>query len=448
MSPAGGLGVAPLRCIAGGALLACLSLAQARDIPRVLTLEEALIRADDGHPSLQVSQAELSGSEAEWLTARSRNDLLVGLQLNPRWIDPNDYAPIEGNDDSRAILYARKDLYDFGRTARALEAAEAQVRSRELQHLDARARLRLKVIERYFDVLVADLTYARDNEAMASAYVSMERAQERNALGQVSDIELLEMRDRYQETRLARLRSLHRARASRTVLAEALNRPEQPPSDLVPPRLPGIAREPPEYEQLVEIALAENTQLRAWREQVRAARQRVDARRAERRPTLSAELQAGWWAREFGGDRNPLSAGVVLDIPLYQGERVSAGVDREQAALLLSQARTREYEHELRQAVLETWLAIQTLRTQREQAQVHADYRDLYLDRSRALYEMEVQTDLGDAMVAQSASMLLTAKTELELALAWERLALLTGRTKLSALELPSGDDNPASRSD
>jgi outer membrane protein TolC len=132
------------------------------------------------------------------------------------------------------------------------------------------------------------------------------------------------------------------------------------------------------------------------------------------------------------GSRDPLAAGLVLDIPLYSGRRVDASVARQQAELYDTQARIRQHELDLRQAVLETWLEIQRLSTRREQARVRSDYRELYLDRSRALYELEVQTDLGDSMTQWSAAMLFAAQAEFELALAWERLALLTGQPAFS----------------
>ena len=46
--------------------------------------------------------------------------------------------------------------------------------------------------------------------------------------------------------------------------------------------------------------------------------------------------------------------------------------------------------------------------------QVRGDYRELYLDRSRALYELEVKTDLGDAMTEMSAVELDQARAEFE----------------------------------
>ena len=56
------------------------------------------------------------------------------------------------------------------------------------------------------------------------------------------------------------------------------------------------------------------------------------------------------------------------------------------------------------------------------------DFRELALDRSRALYEMEATTNLGDAMVAVSEVRFKQAETDFQLALAWMELNLLLGQ--------------------
>jgi outer membrane protein TolC len=419
------------RALLGFALgLATAASADAR-LPQPLSLTDALALADEEHPAVAAGRADLMRGEADRLAADSANDLAVGLRLHPRWVDPNHRAEDQSNNDSRVILRLSKPLYDFGRTSHALEAADSTVRSHEERYLSLMARQRMDIMRRYFEVLLADLAYTRDNEAMAIAFVTLDRARNRNELGQVSDIDLLALEDRFQETRLTRMASLQETRAARNRLAMALNRPQEVPADLLRPELPGNDRDLPELEELYALAEAGNRRLASLRLEAQAASQRMAASRAGRRPTLSAEVEAAHYERVLGG-RDPLAAGLILDIPLYSGRRVDASVAREQAALYDTQARIRQHELDLRQAVLETWQEIQRLRTRREQSRVRSDYRELYLDRSRALYELEVQTDLGDAMTQWSAAMLFAAQTEFELALAWERLALLTGQPTFS----------------
>ena len=78
--------------------------------------------------------------------------------------------------------------------------------------------------------------------------------------------------------------------------------------------------------------------------------------------------------------------------------------------------------------MLDIWLELDTLRLRIEEVNALGDYRELYLDRSRALYELEVRTDLGDAMVQTSAVRLQRAEVVFDWLLAQARLAALAGR--------------------
>jgi hypothetical protein len=74
-----------------------------------------------------------------------------------------------------------------------------------------------------------------------------------------------------------------------------------------------------------------------------------------------------------------------------------------------------------------SWFALQQLRQQGEQARSELAYRELYLDWSRANYEMEVKADLGDAMVRLSDAQLALTKTDFATELGWEQLRVLLG---------------------
>ena len=51
----------------------------------------------------------------------------------------------------------------------------------------------------------------------------------------------------------------------------------------------------------------------------------------------------------------------------------------------------------LRKTVLELVQEIEVLKVAVQSAETRLEFRDQYLDRSRSAYELEIQTDLGDA---------------------------------------------------
>ncbi len=402
-------------------------------LPRFLRLDDVLAAVDTRHPRVQQARAERERATAALEATRAERDLRLDARLEARWIEPNDLVDDRSRNDSRASIVARKLLSDFGRSG-AREAAGTRhlEAAREREHL-AHARQRIEALERYFDVVLADLAFARDTEDMASAYVSKERAEERNELGQVSDIELFRLESEYQTKRVQRQRALLEQRRTRAALAEALNRPDERVRDPLPPSLPLELPELPELDELLEALDQGNPQLAVERHRVEAAARSVEAARTERRPRLYAEAESGWWHRELGGgDRNPFAAGLVLEVPLYEGRRGDARVgqavaERQRAEAGLAQARI-----EARNRLRELYHEAQTLRVQRDEAVWRMDYRELYIDRARYLYDIEDQADLGDSMVQQSAAAHFNAQTEFQLAMTHERLALLTGRPELS----------------
>lgn len=398
----------------------------AAPLPDPLSLEYALSLAEEPHPDLEQAQADLDQAEAVRLAVEAQMGVNMGVEARAQWVEPAQQAPDQSNNDSSAVFYVQKRLYDFGRTGARRSAAESDIKGRELLYLDARYRQRLQIMEDFFNVLLADLENARDNEAMAVAYVDFDKLRDRHELKQVSDIVLLETESQYQQTRRRVEESRARQQASRARLADTLNRSGNLPANLAEPDFSGNRRELPPLEQLTSDALANNSVLLGLRARMQAAQERVQAARAEQNPVLRGEFSTGYYERQLNS-RDDLRAALVLDVPLYKGGAVQAGVASAQAELRGLQAQYARAEMAVRQSVLETWQKINVLRVQREEVQALSAYRDLYLDRSRALYELEVRADLGDALVRASEARQRTAQTEYSLALAWARLDALTG---------------------
>lgn len=400
--------------------------AEPSSLPEPLTLEYALSLSDEPGADLQYADAQWAKARAEQQIAGAETGVKVSIEGRLRWIEPSWIAYDKGPDDHKISLVVRKNLYDFGRSTGRLAAAAEYSRSYEWLYQNSRLQRRIIIMERYFDVLLADLEAARDEEAMAVAFVALDKLRNRHELGQVSDVELMELESLYQNSRRRRTVSQNQQRAARSRLAIILNRPAALPAELTMPALQQAERELPGYEKLFNKAIRDNPLLQARRAEVESARKSLDVAKAGSRPMLEAVLEASDYSRVMGS-YDDWRAGVEFAIPLYTSGSLDASVAKEQARLYESQARLSEAEDTVRQAVLDLWLKLQELKVQRDEMAAIKDYRDLYLDHSRARYEMEVQTDLGDAMVRLSEAELGRKRTDFQIALAWERLDALTG---------------------
>lgn len=392
-----------------------------------LTLEAALATAESSHPDLLYAQAERESALADSDIANSRQDTSVNLEGILR-----SGRPSSGNQDflsdNSVRLTARKTLYDYGRSSNAEVAARSELKAREADLTTALDKRRIEIMARYFDVLLADMQFAVDNELMAVYYVTYDQGKDRLERGQISSVELIELESRYQDSLAKRNASAQQQRISRALLANAMNRMGDLPGDLEDPKLHGNQRPLPDYETLLPILLDNNSRLHAQQEMLAASQKRMESLRAETGPILDAEVQAADYSRT-AATRDNVSAGLILSWPLYQGNRSDSRVAREMAQFKKLQAGTEKLKMELAQALLETCLEIAQLRsTARSAAGKNVDYRDLKLERSRGLYELELKSNLGTAMVETAEANLRARRIEYQLALSFAHLEALTGR--------------------
>jgi outer membrane protein TolC len=392
-----------------------------------LSLDEALAHAGRPHPDLGVAQAQVELARAEHLLAESQNDFRLTLEAGLRSGRNSLSNGFEA--DHLARLNARKTLWDSGRTRLAGEAAQIEIAGRDGQLLDTLAQRRLALMTRFFDVLVTDLRYAADNEFSAVAYVSWDNARDRQQLGEMSSAQLAEYEARYQESRLLRNDTLRQAREKRALLAAAMNRPGELPSELSDPEIKGNDRPLPEFDDLLAAMRETNPRLQAQRQLLAAAQKRLELQRAGNRPSLEFETETAAYSRD-AYTRDNLRAGFNLVWPLYQGQRVDSLLAREQAYFQLLQAEHDRLMLDLRQALFDTREEIvHLIESERPAAKVDSTLRDWNLERAQAEYELELKTNLGSSMAETQAARLRRKAVEYRLALAWERLAALLGQS-------------------
>jgi outer membrane protein TolC len=406
-------------------LLLCQLAHALEPLPSPLTLQYALELADQSHPERSLVEADLAQARAFADQVAADDDAHIALTAALRVIDPSDIAADDSSNDSLARLNLSKQLYDFGRTSHAQEAVEAGLASQQWHLLQVRQQRRLNVMARFFDVLLADLEYARDNEVLAIDFIRFDKARAKNELGKVSDIEMTELESIYRQALRKMTASRNRQRITRSQLAISLNRPLDLPAELESPQHESSG-ELPEIEVLLEKALRENPKIKTLQAELLAAKKRLQASEAEDNPVLRAELEAAAYQRELGG-RNPLTAALVIELPLYQGGRITSNIAERRAMVDRKQAELAAYELLLRQQLLDFWMEWERLKVEREGLQVTRDFRDLYLDRSRTLYDLDMATDLGDSMSQIADIQLQRAKNEFQIRLTHAHIKALTG---------------------
>lgn len=404
-----------------------LVTASALAAEKPLTLEEALAAADVAHPLMQAAQANLDLALADMQLADSSTDAMLTAEGALRR-GRTTSGPEGWHEDNLGRLVLRKTLLDFGREQGQVEAARQEVSARHLSMLDVRDARRIDIMARFFDVLLADAQFGSDTEYTAVFYVNWDDSKRRFDLGEMSARDLVQKEATYQDMREKRNRSQMTQRATRQKLANALNQPGQLPAVLEPPLLKQNDQPLPSYENLLPVALQTNRKLLALQSQLNAVASRSDAIRASRSPTVDVELSAGDYSRD-AITRDRYSGGLILNWPIYQGERVDSRLARQLAERNRIEAETEQFKRELAENLLDTLQEIDWLRTAaRPAAKVQIDYRDKALERARAEYELEMKSSLGGTMAETQIAAMRANRVEYRLALALARLEALVGR--------------------
>lgn len=393
-------------------------------LPQPLSLEQALVISAD-HPSIRLAESGLAIVAADAAKVSADSALKITAKGYLTAIEPTDLSPNQSNNDSKAFLHARKRLYDFGYTEARESAAQTTVKSQQWQLLTERQTHQLNVMEKFFAVLVSDKNYVLKDEQMTLAYLKYDKARDRNELGTVSDIELLELENSYREKLQLRKIAEQQQRLSRLRLAAALGRPDDLPADLTMPEV-DWKKPLPAIESVLEKSLANNPELQTSRNTVQAAKEKLKASQSSHNPVIHGEMQLAQYNRETGTS-HPAMAGLVFEVPLYTGGASQAEIAGARAQLLQQQAMLQVTELSVRQAAVELVMQLETYKADLEAQQVSEDYTELYLDKNRALYELEVASDFGDATVRVSQVILKKLQTLLDYALTEARLAALQG---------------------
>lgn len=398
----------------------------AEPLPEPLTLDLALNLIDQQHPNLRYVDAGIQNARSDLQQAQSNNDLTANLKATASWLEPSLLSTNQENEDHRLGLFVNKTLYDFGRRSAQIDAATNQVLSQNLHYLNAQQRQYITVMKRYFDVVLADLQFYRYNEEMAVAYIQFDKIQTRQKLGQFTEIDVAEKEAEYQRIRRLRTYSQNQQRVTRSLLAQALNKPDDLPATVARPELDVLSRKLPEIEKLQKTVNNNNPILRALRAELVTAKNNIQFARASDNPTLTGGLEAYSYSREISSS-DKWRAKITLNIPLWSGGQVDAAVASAKANVYKLEAQLSQQELAAQQQVLELWLGIETLKIKHAETLAGMNFSELSLDKSRALYELEVTSDLGYSMVRFSEAERKVVKTDFDIALAWAQLDALAG---------------------
>jgi outer membrane protein TolC len=396
-------------------------------LPNPFTLDDALNWSLSADPHFVRQQALQQINRAQQEATSAQQGLSLGFvgRLGQR-----EFLN-ERQDYHLAALQFSAPLYDFGRTQHVLAALAIESEADEhLRHYQT-LQYRLTLMQRVFDVLLADLNYRVKNEAMAIAFVTLDKVEEDFALERVSELKLTESQRDYQTAFLARQQAQLMMRQSRLRLGNALGlgativpRVDVPREIQLPLTLDTLDA----YQQRLE---QHNPLLRALDKQSSAQQQRVDVARSGLKPTIRADAKVGQLSSYPQTREGRWEAGVTFELPLYDSGLTRANVDKAMANVMIAQAE-RDYQAQLlRDQLTQLYFELSLLSVEDQLLTAKQNFASVNFDVARAMYENELQADFGSSLVEVSQSDYDELAFRFRKVLLWSQLNLLLGAEDL-----------------
>lgn len=331
----------------------------------------------------------------------------------------------------RAAFGLRYLLYDGGRRAAGVNAAEAALYATSFRHNTALQEVAFRVEEAYYRLLAAGWSVKVAEETVRRTGHHVELARARKDAGVVSRSDVLKAETEHANARLLLVRAESEAKVACGELASAMNlnvstqlEVKDIPEDARP-------REMAAVEKLLQQAAKGRPKLQAALAEVQQNQAGVKAARAGYRPEVTANADYGWRDEHFAPNEEEWSIGVGLSFPLFTGFERSYRLQRAESELRRAIS---DYEDTLRSVALEVWTAYAHTQ-EADQAIEAAEALVASARESRDVAQAEYKTGTGsiteliDAQTAHTEARDQLVQARLDWYVALARLARAVGRS-------------------
>lgn len=334
-------------CVAGLASLAGASTAQAE------SLADALALAYKTNPTLQNQRAQLRVTDETYVQARAGYRPQVNVQVQGT---REDYNRQQTSNSGSAYIVAQQPLYNGGRTATAVSAAEADILSGRETLRATEASVLQQVIQAYADVL-RDEEGVRIREVnLAALSDELKETAARAKVGDLTRTDEAQSQGYVAQAKLDLANSKAQLELSRANYAAVVG---QRPGTLEP--LPPLPNAPATINQALATGEEGNPSLRASQYAEQAARLRTAEARNQRLPSVSLRAQYGWTgpASQFQQNIYPsdASATITFTQPLFAGGVIDSQIRQQIERQASARMQTENARRTMVQQVSQAWSA-------------------------------------------------------------------------------------------
>jgi outer membrane protein TolC len=406
-----------------GFLILLSSLVTAFEIPNPLSLEQALEIGKNQSLEVRKQQLIINTNLIDLQAAQSNFDLKASLDLQLAQRDDHS----DSIDDSYTFIRLEKILFKQN-SELGVNTAQQIIVSAKQNLANLQKEKNIDIMHRFFDVILVDMQLETVLERLAISAIRANNVQDDFDINKASEVALLEKQAITQLDVSKRIKVEAEQILKRAKLADILGiNYENRPDDLTKPKLKHYFSKPfASLDELRKNAFKNNTTLQIMHRDLSSIKHQINSHKNDYGVVIKGNIRMGEQAylREKNGK---LRLGINLTMPLgndntRQQTIAKLGIQATQIELDIKQ-----FKQNLSSQVLTLWLTLNELKQIQKSLTTELDYRDLYLERARAHYEMELESDIGDALTQFTNTEYKLAKNQFDFVITFEKLALLTG---------------------
>lgn len=324
-----------------------------------LTLDEALATALKNHP--QVVEARENVNSAEARTGQASASYYPQISIAADWNKGRSFLTaleqVRSTEVTTGALYLKQTIYDFGRTAGAVEAARHNREAAEKNLVVTRHDLVLRVKSAFYLLLAAQKQAKATAETVKAREEVYRQAQEFFREGIRPKVDAARAEANLFAARTAMIRAVNNEALARIELASAMGRAEVETRPLAEPPADGTGL--PERQQAQLDAISNRPELQQLAALGSAARSALKSANSTYLPVLSGTASIGYADRDFPPGGNVWGAGLNLTVPLFSGFSSVEQVREATANMRAVEARNSNLRLQVAKEVESAWLGCQ-----------------------------------------------------------------------------------------
>jgi len=394
----------------------------AQPLPNPLTLEHVLKLANENNFAEKQQLLDIDSKKQQLTDWKNQYDTTarVDLQLAKR----SDFNRAINN--SHAFIYLEKTLYDqsieIGKSAQISSIDDASLSLQQLQQNKS-----IQLARSFFDIVLADLSYETALQRLALSAIREGRIRDDYEIQSASEVALLEKQVDTQISQIQRIKAESKQIQTRAKLAQLLNiRYEDRPDEVVKPNYSAVFKKDLAEFSFYQEKLKNNLKLKQLEQSLQAIKREISQQKSNLGIVINSSARLGeqGYLREKNGQWR---AGLQLSMPFGTDANKDSKISQ-----LLIQSKKKQLDidtlqQQLLGQALEYYLELGALRQIHKALVIELDYRDLHLEKARANYEMEIKSDIGDAMTNYTDSERKLAENEFNYMITLKKLHHLIG---------------------